>query len=303
MAKHEHLTKERELELGGVIQNRAKALKKLESTRLSDKTRTALEGEVAAGDIAISELVNANMGLVYDRARVFKSKFPGSPDMEDLVSMGTIGLMTAVHKYDPKMGNKFSTVAYYWIAQAIGREVNKTSRLVRLPENRIADYSRMNSVASRYEEAGIGSSELDQKIMDELDLSKTEIMNIRNAASTHSSLNRKVGSGDDGGAKELMDIVGEEQAVLGTEYSVATNECFRILEAEIAQLEPLKREVIASQFSLAVDGAYPTANEVRERRDLSSSKFRRILAEGLEDLKRSLSAKDLNLHDFLELKR
>lgn len=300
-AKYEHLTKERELELGGIIQKRSKAIEKLKSTRISERTRAQHKKDISAGDLAIDELVKANLGLVYDRARVFKSKFPSAPDMEDLVSMGTIGLMTALQKYDPARGNKFSTVAYYWIAQAIGREVNKTSRLVRLPENRIADYTRMNGVASRYEEFSLGYTELDKRIMEELDLNKTELMNIRNAASFHASLNRKIGGGGGEGTKELMDIVGEEKVIVATEHSVTTNECFSILSDELQSLEPLKREVIASHFSLAVDGIYPTAQEIREVRSLSSSKFRRILSEGLSELKASLAAKDLNLLDFIEV--
>ena len=301
MPKHLHLTKERELELGVIIQQRLVALSELQSPDISEEDTLLLEAQVAEGNTAIEELVKANMGLVYDRARNFKNKFPGAPDLEDLVSMGCMGLMTAVHKYDPKRGNKFSTLAYYWISQAIGRETNKTSRLVRLPENRISDYTRMNQVKSKYEESAIGASELDRKITSELGLTRTEILNIRNAASTHSSLNRPVGSKDDGSAKELMDLIGEQNAVNGTEYMVTANECFNLLRDEMELLAPLSRRVLAAQFSLPVDGEYSTPQEVRTAYGLSSSRFRRVLQEGLEELKRGLAAKDLFLGDFLEV--
>ena len=300
LGKHEHLTKERELELGVLIQNRAAALPLLEKARKGSKRHGELTATVATGEAAIEELVKANLGLVYDRARIFKSKFPGAPDLEDLIQEGMTGLMTAVHKYDPARGNKFSTVAYYWIAQSIGRGVNKTGRLVRLPENRIADYSKMTAVISKYEEENLSGSQLDQKIKDEVGLSQTEITNIRNAANWHTSLNKRIGSAGDSGSRELMDVIGESNAVTGPEYSVATSECFRILTDSIAHLGPVQQEVVASHFSLELNGQYLVAQEVREKHDLSTSRYRRLLTEGLDELKASLAARDLQLADFLE---
>lgn len=302
MAKFEHLTKERELELGWIIQNHYKALEELKQSNLTVKTRKKLENEVAVGKAAVEELVSANLGLVYDRARIFKSKYPGASDFDDLVSMGKIGLMVAVEKYDPSRGNKFSTVAFYWIAQSMGREVNKTNRLVRLPENRIADYTRMNKVASEFEEEGISNAELDEKIMDRLNLSKTDLLNIRNAAAAHSSLNRKIGGSADDSSKELIDLVGEEKAVLGTEVSVINDACYHILKDAIKDLEEEKQVIIAAQFSLPIEGAsLATPQEVRDHYGLTSSRYRRLLAEGLSEIRTVLSGNDLNLSDFLEI--
>lgn len=299
VAKFEHLSKDRELELGTLIQNRVKALEALQKGGLNAADRAKAEADAAAGESAVDELVKANMGLVYDRARAFKSKFPSAPDMEDLVSMGTIGLMIAVHKYDPSRNNKFSTVAYYWIYQSIGREVNNTSRLVRLPENRIADYTRMNAIMAKHEEDGLGPTEMEKVIRDELSLSKADYIRIRSAASIHTSLNRKIGGEGDAG-RELMDVVGEEKPQMATEHSVLTNECFRVLGEEIQALDPLKQGILAAEFSFPIGGAYPTSQEIRDQHGISMSKFRRLRAEGLTQIKNSLQSKGLNLADFIE---
>lgn len=317
--KYKHLSKDRELELGRLIVRRRQAVETLKSLnsnvnnereqkKLSGKKKNVTEIEsqdnleeyIRIGDLAVAELVEANMGLVYNRALAYKSKLPSAPDVEDLCSMGKIGLMNAVHKYDPDMGNKFSTVAYYWIMQSIGREVNKTARMIRLPENRIADYTRMNAIKTEAEKDPEINVDLDKRFMEDLDLTKIEITNIRNAATHHSSLNYKMGDGE-GAQKELIDIVSEEFSEASVDYFVSENECFGILREEVSKLEPQKREIIASHFSLSVNGEYPTAKEVRENRGLSSSKFRRLMTEGLEEIKQALSDRGLSIADFFEV--
>ena len=63
-------------------------------------------------------LVEENMGLVYTIVRRFAGR---GHEMEDLVQIGSIGLMKAIDKFDTSFDVKFSTYAVPMIAGEIKR--------------------------------------------------------------------------------------------------------------------------------------------------------------------------------------
>ncbi len=86
---------------------------------------------VKRGDeIARRKLVEHNIRLVVKIA----AKFTGyGVEMDDLVNEGLIGLITAINKFEPKLGNRFSTYATYWIRQAVQRAAAAKGTLMRVP--------------------------------------------------------------------------------------------------------------------------------------------------------------------------
>jgi RNA polymerase primary sigma factor len=55
--------------------------------------------------------------------------------MEDLVAEGNLGLIRAAQEYDPSLGTRFSTYAYYWIRESIQAALANSVGTVRLPMN------------------------------------------------------------------------------------------------------------------------------------------------------------------------
>ena len=64
----------------------------------------AQKGDLEARNI----LIERNLRLV---AHIIKKYYTQSTDQEDLISIGTIGLIKAVDSFDPKLGARFATYA------------------------------------------------------------------------------------------------------------------------------------------------------------------------------------------------
>lgn len=294
-----NLTKEEELHLGELIQKYYVAQDEIAKMgdSLSAERMSALSEDLTVGWDAIERLVRANLGLVYHQARWFKRTYPSGPELEDLEQEGMIGLLVAVEKYDPKRGNKFSTVAHSWIRQSIARGTNKTGRMIRLPENKINDMFKMNKIVSREIHASSGAvsqNEIDEKIISEINFTRQDLMNVRLAGTSCVSLSRPVSSG---GAKELIEYVGENYTYPSSENAVIENEMSAILRSKITSLSPEHRDVVYAAFSL---GDQPmSAKEVQIKHSFSADRYREIQMEAMTEIRNSLDEEGLSLNDFL----
>lgn len=92
---------------------------------------------------ARNELIESNLRL----SVVIAKRYIGmGVEFLDLIQEGNIGIMTAIDKFDPEKGYKFSTYATYWIRQKISRSVMQKGRTIRIPVHMYEKINRYNSV-------------------------------------------------------------------------------------------------------------------------------------------------------------
>ena len=100
---------------------------------LTPEQERELALRVRAGDPeARDAMIRANLLLVEVLVRHLSSLMP----LEDLIQEGNLGLITAVEKYDPGRGVKFSAYARRWILHYATRAVDSRTRSIRIPVQR-----------------------------------------------------------------------------------------------------------------------------------------------------------------------
>lgn len=93
-----------------------------------DLYEEAIKGDSNARNMLIEKNLRLVVALAYRNRRKLKSY-----EIIDVVQDGTIGLMTAIDKYDPSRNTRFSTFAVYWIKQAMGRGIDNFDKTIKLP--------------------------------------------------------------------------------------------------------------------------------------------------------------------------
>lgn len=82
-------------------------------------------------------MVEGNLRLVLHYVNRRTSMFSRQGEAVDRMQDGALGLQRAAEKYDPARGYRFSTYAFWWIAQGVGK--GKASEgLIRVSENALA---------------------------------------------------------------------------------------------------------------------------------------------------------------------
>ncbi|MFF7992494.1 SigB/SigF/SigG family RNA polymerase sigma factor [Kitasatospora xanthocidica] len=152
-----------------------RAMGKSEARELSDALFERLAGlarESHAYSYVRGTVIELNMPLVRFIAARFRHR---AEDMDDILQVGTIGLIKAVDGYDPRRGVEFVTYAIPTIAGEIKRFFRDTSWPVRVPRGMQELYLTVARGSDRLEQE-LGRLPHPEEIAEALDLTEAQVV-------------------------------------------------------------------------------------------------------------------------------
>jgi RNA polymerase sigma-B factor len=219
------------------------------------------------------ELVTMNLPLVEHLARRFRDR---GENHEDLVQVGTVGLIKAVDRFDTSRGVQFSTYATPTIVGEIKRHFRDRGWAIRVPrrlqELRIS-LSRATSELSQQ----TGRSPTVAELARHLEISEEEVLEGLESAQAYatSSLDAGTSQGDD--SMSLGATMGDVDLSL---EGVDNRESLKPLLAALPERE---RQILFLRF---FDNK--TQSEIAEDLDISQMHVSRLLARTLAKLRTGL---------------
>lgn len=144
---------------------------------------------------AVDQLVDHYMPLVYQTALNIAKQLPSHVDVIDLISAGSLGLADALGKFDPDLGNQFSTYATRRIWGAIYDDLRSRAWQSR----QAMQCSRQLDETRETLRAKLGRKPSDDEMAEHLELSHSEFKRFRRKAELKSMvpLEGKWGEDDD----------------------------------------------------------------------------------------------------------
>ena len=221
------------------------------------------------------ELVRGYESLVYFLARKFQNR--GEP-LEDIVQVGFLGLIKAIERFDPDLGNEFTTFATPTIAGEIKRYFRDKSSSIRFPRR----LQELHQQVLRINEAL--KNELNRQptvaeIAARLGVEPDDVIEAMEIAPAQSpvSIDQPVGGEGDEGGRQISDALG------GTDPSLERVEMRDVLERAMSHLNERERRIMAMRFFDEM-----SQSEIAKRLGISQMHVSRLQRAALEQLRRHL---------------
>jgi len=269
------LTAEEEVDLSHRIRLSREARLQL-AEGVSQDEMGSLERIIEDGAAAREHLLMANTRLVISVAKRYTER--GIPFL-DLVHEGIIGLIRATKKFNPEMGNRFSTYATWWIRQAITRAIDNHGRTIRLPVHKNVEINRLSAARNRLLQ-DFGRKPTIEELAHTLERSQAEINEILRIGQAPISLETPQ-DGDDN--RVLADSLPDVD--IPSPEDVTTRSLMQEQVRDVIDALPMREaQVLLLRYGFH-DGKSHTLQEVGDRMGITRERVRQIENQALTKLR------------------
>jgi RNA polymerase sigma-B factor len=224
-------------------------------------------------DAARDALVHLHLPLVEHCARRFRNR--GEP-FEDLVQVGTIGLLKSIDRFDTDRGVEFSTYATPTIIGEIKRYFRDKGWAIRVPR-RLQELRMQIGSAGAELTQSLGRSPTPRELAEAIGCSVDDILEGVESSNAYSTLSLDAGNGSDDGPVSILDSIGMDDDNL---EQVEVRESLKPL---LDRLDPREKRILLLRFFKNM-----TQSQIAEEIGVSQMHVSRLLSRTLEQLRTSL---------------
>jgi RNA polymerase primary sigma factor len=247
---------------------------------LTPEDEASLAARIREGDqLALERLTKANLRFVVSVAKQYQNQ---GLSLADLINEGNVGLIKAAKRFDETRGFKFISYAVWWIRQSIMQAIVEYSRLVRMPNNKAAGYTKVTRAIASFQQEFERDPE-PEELADLLQVSLSDVQRALSGRMRHLSFDAPV-AGDDSDITMLDTLHSDNET--NPDLKIMSESLSKEITANLNMLAPRERMVLASYFGL--DGEKQlNLEEIGERFDLTRERVRQIKERAIRRLRRS----------------
>jgi len=266
-----------EMSMGSDLNAYISKVSKFES--LSAEEETAVAKLIKEGsEEAKSLLIKANLKLVVSLAK--KMLHSGNLTMFDLIQEGNLGLMTAVDKFNYKLGYRFATYASWWIKQYMFKAISEQSHAMKIPvyvQETISKYSKLKTEMEQVQNEVVST----EKVAKKMNMDAEKINLYLNAFCKMLSLDGDF-DGDGQNDLSLSEVIEDKRASAqkDAEYNNLTKDITSLLDT----LKDRESCVLKKRFGLC-DEQRQTLEEIGNLFGVTKECIRQTEARALRKLK------------------
>jgi RNA polymerase sigma-B factor len=224
-------------------------------------------------------LVHLHLPLVEHFARRFRNR--GEP-YDDLLQVGTIGLIKAIDRFDTERGVEFSTYATPTIVGEIKRHFRDKGWMIRVPR-RLQELRITISSATAELSQDLGRAPTISELANHIGVSDEEIIEGLESANAYSTLSLDAPDYSDDSALSMIEVIGEDDEAL---EHVENRETIKPL---LAQLDPREKHILTLRFFRGM-----TQSQIAADIGVSQMHVSRLLSRTLAKLRESLDEEQMD---------
>ncbi len=229
--------------------------------------------EASSREDAREGLVHLHLPLVQHCARRFRNR--GEP-YEDLVQVGTIGLLKSIDRFDGERGVEFSTYATPTIIGEIKRYFRDKGWAIRVPR-RLQELRMQISAATADLTQSLGRSPTPRELAERVGCTVEEIVEGLESNNAYATLSLDAGDDHDDSATRLLDALGSD------DENIEHVEIRESIKPLLDALEAREKKILLLRFFKNM-----TQSQIAEEIGVSQMHVSRLLTRTLAQLRESL---------------